>query len=140
MKVSDVMTKNPACATPASSLTEVAKMMVDCDCGAVPVVKDQSALEVLGVITDRDIVVRTLGEGRSPMDLTARNVMTEAAVTIDQDKSLKDAAELMQKKQIRRVVVTGAGGKVVGMLAQADLAREGKDRLTGDTVQEISEK
>ncbi|HET6566988.1 MAG TPA: CBS domain-containing protein [Rhodothermales bacterium] len=139
MRVRDIMTANPATCTPDSSLQHVAKMMLDCDCGAVPVVESAGSGHSIGIITDRDIVIRTLAQGRDPMNLSVRDAMSESTITISADRDLKDAASTMKQNQIRRLVVTDGDARIVGILAQADIARQSKDRQTGALVEEISE-
>lgn len=140
MKVQEIMTSHPTCATPDMSLEQVARMMADCDCGAIPVVESQSSKEPIGIITDRDIVIRSLGRGRNPMDMTVRDCMTTSTVSIDMNSDLRDAARMMREHQIRRlIVIDGDHRSIVGIVAQADIALEGRDKLTGSVVEEISE-
>jgi CBS domain-containing protein len=138
MNVRDLMTADPACCTPETSLEEAAKMMVDCDCdcGAVPVVEDGRPV---GVVTDRDMVTRLVARGRCPLEATAADAMSTGAVTVEAGASVDDAATLMKERQLRRLVVVDGAGKVAGVLAQADLARKAGDRQTGDVVEKISE-
>ena len=139
MTVQDLMTPNPSCCTPETSLQDVAKMMVKCDCGAVPVVEREGSKTPVGVVTDRDMVVRLVAEGRCPLEATAADAMSKGAVTVKASASLEDAARLMKQRQLRRLVVVDGSGDVSGVLAQADLARRGGDRTTGDVVEKISE-
>ena len=137
MNVQDLMTANPSCCTPETSLKDVAQMMVDCDCGAVPVVDDSK--KPIGVVTDRDIVIRLVAEGRNPDGCCAADAMSKEAVTVKGEASVDDAAKLMKDRQLRRLVVVDGDGCVCGVLAQADLARKAGDRKTGDVVEKISE-
>lgn len=139
MRVRDIMTANPATCTPESSLQEAAKLMLECDCGAIPVVDDSGSGRSIGIITDRDIVIRTLARGRNPMDCTVRDAMSESTITVSADSDVSDAASTMKQNQIRRLVVTDGDSRIVGLIAQADIARKGGDRMTGDLVEEISE-
>jgi CBS domain-containing protein len=139
MKVRDVMTNDPACCTPETSLREVARLMVENDCGEIPVVDSTSSRSVRGVVTDRDIVVRTLAQGRNPLDLTARDVMTTPAATVTPGTDLDECANLMEAKQIRRVPVVDESGRVSGIVSQADIVRQARDRVAAELVREVSE-
>lgn len=137
MTVRDLMTPSPATCTPDTSLQDVARTMADCDCGAVPVVQSGSN-EPLGVVTDRDITIRVVATGRNPADATVADAMTEGTVTVRADAALDEATRTMKERQVRRLVVVGDDGAIVGILAQADLAREAQNAKTGDVVQAIS--
>ncbi len=139
MNVRDLMTKNPAACTPDTGLQDVATMMVEHDCGAIPVVENAPDGKPVGIITDRDITVRTVAVGKNPLQQRAADVMTHASVTVRPNDSVERAAELMEEKQIRRLVVVDENDSCVGILAQADLARRASDDLTGEVVEEISE-
>lgn len=132
------MTPSPATCTPDTLLQAVARTMADGDCGAVPAVGSEGSNEPVGVVTDRDITVRLVARGRSPLDATAADAMSEGAVGVGTDVRVDEAARLMKARQIRRLVVTDGDGSIVGVLAQSDLARTGGDRQTGDVVEEIS--
>jgi CBS domain-containing protein len=137
-RIRDVMTKDPACSTPDTTIEEAARMMVDHDCGAIPVVGDPIARMPLGIITDRDIVTRTIAKGRDPMGLTVRDCMTSPAVTVVDDALLHECVDLLELSQIRRVIVVDASGACVGIVAQADIARHASKRETGELVREVS--
>lgn len=138
MHVRDVMTKAPACCTPDTTLEEVAHMMVERDCGAIPIVGDLTTRMPLGIITDRDIVTRTLAKGRDPKGMTVRDCMTTPAVTIVEQARLHECVQLLELSQIRRVIVIDSSGACVGIVAQADIARHASKRETGDLVQQVS--
>lgn len=138
MNVREVMTADPACCTADTPLPEVAKMMVDCDCGAIPVVDSHDTKKPVGMITDRDITIRTVAEGKNPLDLTASDAMTVNVMTVNPDTSLEECCNLMEKHQIRRVVVVDKNGACCGMIAQADIAINADDRKTAEVVQEVS--
>lgn len=140
MTVQDIMTASPATCTPDTPLQDVARTMADEDCGAVPVVGSEGSNEAVGVVTDRDITVRLVARGRNPLEATAADAMSEGAVTVRSTADVGEAARTMKDRQIRRLVVVDDGGSIVGILAQADLARTGADRQTGDVVEEISER
>lgn len=138
MKVSEIMTKNPTLCTPDAKLRDVAKMMVDNDCGCIPVVENSSTNKTVGMITDRDIVVRTVAAGKNPLDLTAGDAMTGDVVTVSQDTSVEECCNLMEEHQIRRIAVTDEKGGCCGIVAQADVALRADRNKTAQVVQEVS--
>lgn len=136
MTVGEVMTRNPVSCPVDAGLEGVARQMVEHDCGAIPVVEADG--RPVGIVTDRDIVVRLIAQGRNPLECAARDAMTEGALTVREDMDLDEAAERMQAQQIRRAVVVDGAGKVCGILAQADIAKEDED-LAGEVVQAVSQ-
>lgn len=135
MKISDVMTPNPKTVKPSDDIQVAARIMRDEDAGSVPVVQDG---RVVGMVTDRDIVVRAIADGGQP-NRPVREVVTSAVVTATPDMSTRDAAQLMSDHQIRRLPVV-EGERLVGIVSLGDLAvKEGKDSRSGDTLQSISE-
>jgi len=139
MLVEEIMTKNPACCTSDTSLQEVAKMMVDNDCGCIPVVESESGKKPIGMITDRDITIRTVAEGRNPLDLTAADAMSNDAVTVTPDTSVEDCSNLMEEKQIRRVAVVDENGGCCGMVALADVVNYVGHQHSPELIKEVSE-
>lgn len=138
MNVNEVMTKDPACCTAETPLRDVAKMMVDNDCGCIPVVDAEDTKKPVGMITDRDITVRTVAEGKNPLDLTASDAMTVNAMTVTPETSVEECCNIMEEYQIRRVAVVDENGACCGMIAQADIAIYADDRKTAEVVQEVS--
>ncbi|MGB7069712.1 MAG: CBS domain-containing protein [Pyrinomonadaceae bacterium] len=138
MFVKEIMTKNPACCTTNSALQDVAKMMVDNDCGCIPVVSDQNSKKPVGMVSDRDITTRTVAEGKNPLDLTAADIMTPNVITVTPDTALEECCNLMEEKQIRRVAVIDEKGACCGIIAQADIANNASERKTAEVVQEVS--
>jgi CBS domain-containing protein len=138
MKVKEIMTESPACATAETNLQDVARMMVDNDCGCIPIVDGEDTKRPIGMLTDRDITIRTVAEGVNPLDLTAGEVMTEDVITVTPDMSVEECGNLMESRQIRRVAVIDKSGACVGMVAQADIAVKGSERQAADIVQEVS--
>jgi CBS domain-containing protein len=135
MTVSDVMTRAPACTTAAMPLQEVARMMVDNNCGCIPVLDDLGS--PVGVITDRDIVCRSVAVARDPLDMTVRDAMTPTCVTVAPDASLEHCCYLLESNQIRRAIVIDDNRRVIGIVAQADLARR-SEVLGGELVSAVS--
>jgi len=134
-KVSDVMTGRPRAVTPQTTLTEVAELMEAEDVGSIPVVEDD---RLVGIVTDRDIVVGAIAKGKDPKGMPASAVSSRELVTVSPDDDLSDALELMARHQVRRVAVTGESERLVGVVSQADVAREAKEKDTGEVVQSIS--
>lgn len=139
MTVQEIMSKDPTCCTPDTKLDEVARLMADCDCGAIPIVKSMSSKKPVGIITDRDIVTRVLARGEDCLELGAEAAMTPSTVTVEEGADIRDAETLMKEHQIRRIIVVDNEDRCVGILAQADIARHRSDSETGDVVEEISE-
>ena len=110
MQVKEVMTADPACCVSEMALSEVAKIMVDHDCGAIPVVESNETKLPIGVITDRDIVCRTVARGLNPLDLTVANCFSKPCVTVTPDMSVEECSRVLEENQIRRVPVVDAGG------------------------------
>lgn len=135
MKVADVMTAQVATARPTDTVREIAATMAQVDSGAVPVVADG---KVLGLVTDRDIVLRVVAEGGS-LDAKASEVMTEDVQTVSEETNVADAAAKMASYQIRRLVVTGEKGNMVGILSLGDIALDYGAKQVGKTLEEISE-
>lgn len=138
MLVQDIMAKSPAVATPETPIVEIAKMMVEHDCGAIPVVTSQDSPKPVGIITDRDIVVRILAAEKKAMESMAKDAMTEGVATVGPNMTLEAAALIMQEHQIRRVPVVDEAGNVIGIVAQADIALN-SPREAGEMVAEVSE-
>ena len=138
MKVQALMTPNPACCTPDTSLREVAEIFVDHDCGAVPVVDSREAMKPIGIITDRDIACRAVAKGRNALELTARDCMSSPGVTIRDDASLDDCLEAMENNRVRRVIVVDEFDRCCGIVSQADIALRAGKKATAEVVKEVS--
>ena len=138
MKVKDLMSKNPAVATPDTTLTKVAQMMVAENVGAIPVVDNKDSQKVVGMITDRDIATRTVAMDKNPLMMKAADIMSTDVVTVRVSDDIEDVARLMEKNQVRRLPVIDEMGKVCGIVAQADIALKGSDKLTSTVVEGIS--
>lgn len=137
MNVEDVMSGNPACCSTESSLQEVARQMVDCDCGEIPVL--DSSGKPVGVLTDRDICCRSVALGKNPLEMKAGDVMTSPVATVTPRTSVSDCCKLMESKQIRRVVVVDDAGRCCGIVAQADIALHDRSkREVAQVLEKIS--
>ncbi len=140
MQVKEIMTTNPACCTPDFGLREIAQMMVEHDCGCIPVVENQQTRKPIGTVTDRDITIRAFTTGRNPLELKASDVMTTGITTVSPETSIQECADVMEDKKIRRVIVVDENGRCRGIVAQADIAEYGQDpTLISELVHEISE-
>lgn len=137
MNVEDVMTKNPASCNVNTSLKDVATMMLQNDCGQIPVVDDQNV--PVGVITDRDITVRAVAQGVDSTTGTVKDFMTSPVNSICFNMPLRDAVCQMEAESVRRIPVVCEKGTLKGMLSLADLAIADKDKATAELVKKVSE-
>lgn len=138
MKVNEAMSTEPACCTAGTSVQDVARMMVERDCGAIPVVESETIRKPIGMITDRDITTRLVAQGRDPLHSTARDAMTPAAIAVSREAEVEDAARAMQKNRLRRVVVVAEDGSCVGVLALADIADALPERQSASVLKQVS--
>ena len=125
MKARDLMTPDPAQVTPSDSLQRVSQLMLEHDCGCIPVVTAADQRSLVGVVTDRDIAIRAVAEGR-PATTPVGEIMTPNPDCVTPDDEMERVEKLMSDRQIRRVVVVDDTGECVGIIAQADLARAAK--------------
>lgn len=119
----DIMTESPAVVTPETSSRDAARLMEDNDCGSLPVVEDRNSMKLIGIVTDRDLALRILGRGQDP-NTPVREAMTRNVSAVKVDDDLDAIEHVMSSEQVRRVPVVDGQGRVVGIVAQADLARE----------------
>src|SRR6059058_5485694 len=134
--IRDVMTSNPCTIDAEKSVAYAAKMMREEDVGLAPIVEGD---KLVGMLTDRDIATRVAAEGRNPDQVKVRDVASKQLVTIDPRQDLSEALRKMSKHKVRRLPVVEEDGRLVGVVAQADIAREGDETATGRLVEEISE-
>jgi len=139
MHVKEIMTPKPACCTPSTPLRDVAKAMVQNDCGEIPIVASDDHGALVGVITDRDIVCRLLAEGKNPLDFTAEACMSSPVVVVWESTQVEDCARLMEENQIRRVPVVDGGGACCGIVSQADIAQHASRRITAELLRDVSQ-
>ncbi len=133
--IKDVMTANPTSCEPSTTVVDAAKVMAQEDVGPVPIVEGG---RVVGIVTDRDFVVRVLAEGRDPSSTTIGEIASADLVTVQPDSDLNEALNLMAQNQVRRLPVV-EGDQLVGIVAQADVARAAEEEKTGEVVQDISQ-
>ena len=135
-KVHEVMADRPRCVTPDTPVAEAAQLMESEDVGSLPVLDGE---QVVGMVTDRDIVVRAVARGKDPKGMPVREVATtDDLVTLHPDDDLSDALSLMASHQVRRLPVVDADNRLVGIVAQADLARIAGEKAVGEMVEDIS--
>ncbi len=135
MKIREIMTTEVATARPDRSLQEIAAMMRDEDVGAIPIVEDG---ELTGIVTDRDIVIRCIAEGRDPSEVTADEAITEGLETIGPNSDVREASRIMAERQIRRLPVVEEGA-LIGMVSIGDIAvKQADERITGEALEEVS--
>jgi CBS domain-containing protein len=132
----DLMTPDPKCVKEDQTLVEAARMMRELDVGALPICGNDDRLK--GMLTDRDIVVKCIADGGDPSSVTAGSLAEGKPVTIGADDDIREALEVMQEYQVRRLPVID-GHDLVGIISQADIARSLSASATGETVAEISE-
>jgi CBS domain-containing protein len=135
-KISEAMTSNPCAIDADKSVAYAAQMMRDENVGFAPIVERD---RITGTLTDRDIAVKVVAEGKDPQTTTVRTIASKDLVTVDPDEDLDHALKLMAQHQVRRLPVVEGGGRLVGVVAQADVAREAKPKQTGEVVEEISQ-
>lgn len=132
--IKELMTRDVRACEPNATVAEAAKVMAQEDVGPVPIVEDG---RLVGIVTDRDIVVRVVAEGRDPNATRVKEIASTDLVTVSPDDDLDEALNLLAERQVRRLPVV-EGDRLVGIVAQADIARLGKDKKTGEVVEEIS--
>jgi CBS domain-containing protein len=136
MSIQDAMTTNPRSVETSTPVVEAAGLMKSEDVGSLPVLDGE---RLVGMVTDRDIVLRVVAEGKDAQSTTVGEIASTDLVTVDPQQQLDEALRLMAQHQVRRLPVVEEDGRLVGILAQADVAKEGQDAQTGQLVQEISE-
>ena len=134
--VQDLMTRNPCSIDADKSVTYAAKMLRDEDVGLAPIVEGD---RLVGTVTDRDIAIRVVAEGKDPESTKVKDIASINLVTVDPRQDLDEALQLMAKHQVRRLPVTEEGGRLVGLLSQADIAKSVGDKQTGRVVEQISQ-
>jgi CBS domain-containing protein len=135
-KVAEVMTDRPRAIAPETSIRDAARMMEEDDIGSLPVVKDGARL--VAIVTDRDIAIRAVGHGLEPEGTSVMDIASKEVYVLTPDDDLDDALEMMARAQVRRLPVVVRENELVGMVAQADVARTSKEKKTGEVVEAIS--
>lgn len=139
-KCSDVMTPDPVVCEPAEPVRSVARAMKQHDVGAIPVVESAASKRLVGIVTDRDVVVKVVAGDREVDEATVRDAMTSNPAVCRGEDDVEQALRLMAERQVRRMPVVDGSGRLLGIIAQADVAtRFNRDKQTGELVEAISE-
>jgi len=140
MRCEELMTPNPVCVMPHEMVDQAARLMQREDVGSLPVVDGEQSQRLVGIVTDRDLAMRVVAEGREPRSTPVEQAMSREMVTVHTDDDIRKALDKMAEHQLRRIPVIDRQQKVVGIIAQADVAmRLNKDRKTADVIKDISE-
>jgi CBS domain-containing protein len=134
--IRDAMTSNPSNVEMSSPVVEAARLMKSEDVGSIPVTEGD---RLVGIVTDRDIAIRVVAEGKDVQTVTVGEIASKDLVTVDPQQDLDEALRLMAQHQVRRLPVVEEDGRLVGILAQADVAQQGDDSRTGQLVEQISD-
>ena len=133
------MTAKPVCCEPGDSVTHAADMMRQHDVGSLPVIDSRDSCRLVGIVTDRDLVTKVVAGNRPVGGATVKDAMTSSPVTCREQDDLESAVALMAERQVRRMLVVDADGRLTGIIAQADVAtRVRRDQTTGELVEAIS--
>ena len=139
-KCSEVMTKDPVCCLPNDSVTKAAELMKSENIGSIPVIESEQTRKLIGIVTDRDLALKIVSEGRDAKSTNVETVMTRKIVTCLADDDLQKALDAMAEHQLRRIPVVNNDHKIVGIIAQADVAtRVDQPEKTAEMVKEISQ-
>jgi CBS domain-containing protein len=136
-KAKDIMCRQPQCCTPEDTIQDAARMMEQCDCGAIPVLEGDSVKKAVGIITDRDIACRAIALGRGPQT-KVRECMTTPVAAVGEDSTVGECCDTMERAKVRRLLVTDSEGELCGIISQADIALRLSKNLTAEVVKEVS--
>jgi CBS domain-containing protein len=140
MTCGEIMTRSVSCCLPEDSIEHAAILMKTEDVGPIPVIESHSSRRLIGIVTDRDLVVKGIAEGRDIRSTKIRDIMTDHPVACLENDDIDEAVNLMTDHQVRRIPVVDEKNQILGIIAQADVAtRLGKKNQTGDVVEKISE-
>ena len=139
-KCSEVMTNNPVCCLPNDTVANVAELMNSGNIGSIPVIENEQTKKLIGIVTDRDLTLKIVGKGLDAKSTKVETVMTRKVVTCRADDDLQKALDAMAENQLRRIPVVDADNKIMGIIAQADVAtRIDQPEKTAEMVKEISQ-
>ena len=139
MTCSEIMTKDPECCVPSDSVMKVAQLMKSEDVGPIPIVEDKEEKKLTGIVTDRDLAVKVVAEARDPKTTQVEEVMSEGLVTCRENDDVQSVLKLMEDNQLRRIPVVDRNDRLMGIIAQADVAtRIGSSRATANVVEQVS--
>jgi CBS domain-containing protein len=140
MKAQDIMARDPRCVTPRTSIQEAARLMKSEDVGALPVVESDGSRKLVGIVTDRDITIRAVADGRDIGSATVSDVMSKSTATAKATDSVDDIMKVMGREQVRRIPIVDERNELVGIVSQADVVRKASnDTKSEHTVEKISE-
>ena len=139
MTCRDIMTENPSCCVPSDTAARAAQMMKSENVGPIPIVDDHNSKRLVGVVTDRDLAIKVVAEGRDPGSVRLEEIMSRDLVTRSEGDDVNEAMHAMSDHQVRRIPIIDSDGMLVGIVAQADVARHAQDEEVGDVVEDISE-
>jgi len=134
-RITELMTPNPRTIDQDKPVSDAAKMMRDEDVGLAPIVDGD---KLVGTVTDRDIAIRIVAEGKDPQTTKVMEIASRELITIDPQQDLDEAMKLMARHQVRRLPVVEEDGKLIGVVAQADIAQHASGKKTGEVVEHIS--
>lgn len=139
-KCEEVMTKSPVCCVPSDNVVKVAEMMKRENIGSIPVIENEQSRKLVGIVTDRDLALKIVAEGRDTRTTKVEAVMTQKVVTCRAEDDLQKALEAMSEHQLRRIPIVDNNHKILGIIAQADMAtRVDQPEKTAEMVKEISQ-
>ena len=139
-KCSEVMTKNPFCCQPDDGVAGAAQLMKSKGVGSIPIVENANTNKLVGIVTDRDMALKIIAEGRDPQNTKLKDIMSTKVVTVRADDDVKKALDAMSKNQLRRIPVVDKDNRMVGIISQADVATRVNDAgKTAAVVKEISQ-
>jgi CBS domain-containing protein len=138
-KCRDVMTANPVCCSPGDTVAAVVKLMKTQDVGSIPICEDKDRKKLVGIVTDRDVTLRVIATGKDPNSVKVGDVMTREPVSCGPDADLQEALDAMEARQVRRIPVIDDNGRLIGIIAQADVAtRSDEPEKVAELVEEVS--
>ena len=136
----EIMTPNPICCLPTDSVKKVSETMLREDLGSIPVIDNDQSQKVIGILTDRDLVLKVMAAGINPKRTKVEAVMTRKVVSCRADDDVEKAIDSMSKNQLRRIIVVNEEYKILGIISQADVAtRVNKPQKTADLVKDVSQ-
>lgn len=136
----DLMTPNPICCLPTDTVRSVGELMKNGNIGSIPVIDNSQSKKLIGIITDRDLAIKVIGQGRDPNTTLAEAVMTRKVVSCRPDDELQLALNAMSENQLRRIVIVDNVNKILGIISQADIATRGNQpQETAKIVKDISQ-
>lgn len=138
MEVRELMTSDPGVCTMDQPIREAAEMMIDCDCGAVPVVENMDSMRLMGIVTDRDLAVRAVAKGLDAETTRVSECMSTDLSCVNPEASIEEAERIMEDRQVRRVPVVDSENCVLGMVSLADIALSRGPHQAAQVVQEVS--